>query len=85
MIAALSPTSFRLVRSTNTERCSLASQLTNGQDATSCFATKETGATAESTVMSSQETWFEMISTPCSLATSPSTLSLMPTMRQTWR
>ena len=82
---ALSPTSFRLLRSTNTERCSLASQFTNGQDATSCFATNDTGATAESTVMSSQETWFEISSTPCSSTTSPSMLRRMPTILHTCR
>src|SRR6266508_2157016 len=32
-------------------------QRSNGHDATCCLATKETGATAESTVMSSQDTW----------------------------
>src|SRR5680860_1194497 len=50
---ALSPTSLRRLRSTKTERCSLASQLTNGQVETSCLATNDTGATADSTVMSS--------------------------------
>ena len=82
---AFAVTSVRRVRSTNTEPCSLASQLTKGHDATSCLATKETGATAESTVMSSQETWLEMSSTPWSRATPPSMFSRTPTMRHTWR
>ena len=49
------------------------------------FGANDTGATAESTVMSIQETWLEISSTPCSSATSPSTLSRMPTILQTWR
>jgi hypothetical protein len=76
---------LRRLRSTNTERCSLASQLTNGQDATCCLATNETGATAESTLMSIHETWFEIRNTPCSSATSPSMSSRIPTILHTCR
>src|SRR6266508_2157018 len=88
VLSAVAPVSFvakQQVASWPFERCSLASQLTNGHAPTSCSATKETGATAESTVMSSQDTWFEMRSTPCSSATLPSIWRRMPTILQTWR
>ena len=56
MIAvAASPVACRRVRSTKTDRCSRAKAETNGQLPTSSFATNETGASADSTGMSSQE------------------------------
>ncbi|ODR95686.1 hypothetical protein AUC70_02010 [Methyloceanibacter stevinii] len=82
---AFVPVCVRRSRSTKTERCSFASHFTKGQVETSCFATNETGATADNTVMSSQDTWFETTRTPFWRASSPSTLMRTPTMRQTWR
>jgi hypothetical protein len=71
MSPAALPTAVRRVRSTNTERCSLASQLTNGQEATSCLATKETGATA--TARNVDMRWIGDEQHRRSVATSPST------------
>ena len=52
---AACPTAVRRVRSTNTVRCSRASEETNGQVPTSFLATNDTGATADSTGMSSHD------------------------------
>ena len=50
---AACPTAVRRVRSTNTDRCNRANDETNGQVPTSFLATNETGATADSTGISS--------------------------------
>ena len=69
---AVSPTAVRRVRSTKTERCRRASDDTNGQVPTSFLATNDTGATADSTGMSSHDVWLATSSTGRSRTTAPS-------------
>ena len=84
-LVACAPVACRLLRSTKTVRCVRARKPTTGQPATSCLATKETGATLARTGMSSQELWLERRSSGRSSAGLPVTVTRMPIRRQTKR
>lgn len=75
----------RFWRTTKTLRWSFASQPTSGHCETSLLAMNETGATAEMTGMSSQETWLQATSSGRWCETSPMMRMRTPRSRHSIR
>ena len=66
-------------------RCNFASQLNNGQRATSLLATNTTGASADITQISSQDTWLDRISAGVAVDRTPTSRIPTPISAQSTR